>query len=53
MGMELQIRAFLKSALYKDELSGSRPGCFTFGKEAAGTHGIFFSVVYSVFFIVL
>jgi hypothetical protein len=38
--MEVPIRALVISLLYKDELSASRPGCFTFGKEAAGTHWI-------------
>jgi hypothetical protein len=39
-GVEIQLHAFLTSKLGGDELSASRPGCFTPGEIALGTHWI-------------
>jgi hypothetical protein len=37
-GMEVQLHAFLTSALHGGEWSASRPGRFTFGERASVTH---------------
>jgi hypothetical protein len=40
-GVDVQmIHIFLTSALVGGEWSASRPGCFTFGERAPGTHWI-------------
>jgi hypothetical protein len=39
-GVDIQIQTFLTSALAGSEWSASRPGRFTPGEKAAGTHWI-------------
>jgi hypothetical protein len=40
MGVDVYIHIFLTSALVGGEWSTSRPGCFTPGERAPGTHWI-------------